>query len=74
MVKKKVLSERGGEEKGERWALKGEGKTVLYILTLPMSSNKSNVQVRTIDKYLLDNVKQWTGNALYHWIFGNRMN
>lgn len=73
MVKKKVLSERG-EEKGEWWALKGEEKTVLYTLTLPMSSNKSNMQVRTIDKYLLDNVKQWTGNALYHWIFGNRMN
>ena len=52
MVKKKALSARG-EEKGEQWALKGEEKIELYTLTLPMSSNKSNVQVRTID-----NVKQ----------------
>lgn len=57
MVKKKALSARG-EEKGEQWALKGEEKIELYTLTLPMSSNKSNVQVRTIDKHLLDNVKQ----------------
>lgn len=57
MVKKKVLSARG-EEKGEWWALKGEENIVLYTLTLPMSSNKSNVQVRTVDKYLLDNAKQ----------------
>lgn len=74
MVKKKVLSE-GGRRKRGTVGTKRRGKdSVLYILTLPMSSNKSNVQVRTIDIYLLDNVKQWTGNALYHWIFGNRMN